>query len=134
MATFAYQATNKSGKRQRGTITAATPRHARQQLREQGLQVDSVKERASANSQSVFGSRNRSTRYSGQLTMAIRELATLLQAGIPLLDSIDSILPQCKRGFQDAMLSVRDKVAGGEGLADAMDADRAVFDLSLIHI
>ncbi len=125
MATFAYRAFDRRGRRRRGTITAASGRHAREQLRSNGLKVESVRERASRRQTT---SANRSTRYRSQLTTAIRELSTLLQAGVPLLDAIDSVLTQTKRGFHDAMLAVRDKVAGGASLAEAMAEDPTIFD------
>ncbi|WP_145175342.1 type II secretion system F family protein [Rubripirellula lacrimiformis] len=58
----------------------------------------------------------------------IRELATLLQVGVPLLDAIDSVSSQAKRGFRDAMRAVRDQVASGSSLADAMSREAEVFD------
>ena len=130
MATFAYRALDPRGRRKRGTISAATPRQAREQLRTSGLRVESVRERSGSErgSSSRQSNPKRSTRYGTQLTTAIRDLATLLQAGVPLLDAIDSVLSQSKRGFHDAMLSVRDRVASGESLADAMSAEPGVFD------
>ena len=122
MATFAYRAYDQVGKRQRGVITAATSRHAREQLRDQGFRVESVKERANQTKQFSI----RSTRYQNQLTSAIRELATLLQAGVPMLAALDSISGESKRGFRDAMLAVRDRVASGESLADAMSSEPQV--------
>ncbi|QDV42571.1 Type II secretion system protein F [Stieleria neptunia] len=133
MATYAYRASDKQGNRKRGTISAASGRHARQQLRTQGLTIESVKERQSTTPSPVSQyARNRSTRYRSQLTIAVRELATLLQAGVPLLDALDSILTQSRGGFRDAMLSVRDKVASGESLGNAMASERHIFDEMII--
>jgi len=130
MATYAYRALDSSGRRKRGTITAATPRNAREQLRTDGLRVESVRERSTVQPNESQKSVNPSRRtwYQAQLTTSIRELATLLQAGVPLLDAVDSVLSQSKRGFHVAMLSVRDKVASGESLADAMSGEPKVFD------
>ena len=123
MSTFAYRAYDQAGRKQRGTITAATSRHAREQLRERGLRIESVKQRVTTKT-----SASRSTRYSAQLTSMIRELSTLLQAGVPMLEALDSLITQSKRGFRDAMLTVRDRVASGESLADAMSGEPKIFD------
>ena len=130
MATYTYRVFDEGGRRRRGTITAATARQAREQLRTNGFRVESVRQRPEAKSDHHGGSlrRRRPTRYRSQLTIAIRELATLLQAGVPLLEAVDSVLTQAKRGFHDAMLSVRDQVASGATLADAMTSEPAVFD------
>ncbi|MEM6472463.1 MAG: type II secretion system F family protein, partial [Planctomycetota bacterium] len=129
MPTFAFKAFDARGKRQRGTVTASNGRHARQQLRGRGLKVESVKERvtsSTSSSQTKLSGGQR--RYASQLTVGIRELATLLQAGVPLLDAIDSVIVQSRKGFRDAMLSVRDKVASGQSLAEAMESEPRVFD------
>lgn len=126
MATFAYRAIDQTGRRCRGTITAASGRHARQQLRGSGLRVESVAERASSKRQTL--TIRRTGRYRNQLTDAIRELSTLLHAGVSLLDAIDSLLPQTRGGFHDAMLAVRDKVSSGSSLADAMADEPTIFD------
>ena len=99
MATFAYRAHDSRGKRQRGTITAATSRQAREQLRTRGLRIESVQERAVKPS-AFIGSARRAgaTRYRTQLTTAVRELATLLQAGVPLLDALDSLSRSVEAG------------------------------------
>ena len=140
MATFSYRAHDRSGKRSRGTLTAANSRHARDQLRERGLRVESVSERKGQPTTEKVRtesrgkpdpprrSPSRSLRYRYQLTTMIRELATLLQAGVPLLDSVDSVLFQASGGFHDAMVAVRDRVSSGESLADAMSYEPDVFD------
>ncbi|MEO1618552.1 MAG: type II secretion system F family protein [Planctomycetota bacterium] len=129
MPTFAFKAYDNRGKRQRGVITASTGRHARQQLRGQGLRVESVKQRSSSSKETTTPTvASGKSRYAAQLTVGIRELATLLQAGVPLLDAIDSVVIQSRKGFRDAMLSVRDKVASGNSLADAMESETTVFD------
>lgn len=126
MATFAYRAFDQRGRRCRGTITASNGRHARHQLRVSGLRVESVSERQASQVRRI--SVRAGGRYRNQLTDAIRELSTLLHAGVPLLDAFDSLLPQTRGGFHDAMLSVRDKIAGGTSLAEAMANDPAIFD------
>ena len=123
MGTYAYRVFDPKGQKQRGTITATTSRHAREQLRGKGFRVESVTERAAATA-----SRSRSPRFQTQLTSTIRELSTLLQAGVPMLDALDSIITQSRRGFRDAMLAVRDRVASGESLADAMSSEPRIFD------
>ncbi len=128
MPTFTYKVLDRAGQRTRGTITAANGKHARQQLRDQGMRIESIRQRVSGADAPAMRSMRRSQRYGSQLTTAIRELATLLQAGVPLLDALDSVLVQAKRGFHDAVLAVRDRVASGESLADAMSSEPSVFD------
>ncbi|WP_436717726.1 type II secretion system F family protein [Roseiconus lacunae] len=93
------------------------------------MAVESVKERPSRQLGKPLLSVGRiRLQYKAQLTFAIRELATLLQAGIPLLVALDSILAQSRGGFYETMLSVREKVANGEALGIAMKGAPHVFD------
>jgi len=129
MATFAYQATNSAGKRLHGVVTADSSRAARDKLRSDGLKVESV----TARSETEVGKKTswglgKRTRYAGRLTVAIRELATLLQAGIPLLQGLDSVIDQSRGPFRESLVVVRDRVAGGAGLAEAMASEPTVFD------
>ncbi|MEM0924524.1 MAG: type II secretion system F family protein [Planctomycetota bacterium] len=129
MPTFAFRAFDSLGKRQRGTITASNGRHARQQLRSRGLKVESVVERAAEKgSRRQTSLSGRKTKYASQLTISVRELATLLRAGVPLLDALDSVVMQSRKGFREAMLAVRDRVASGHSLAESMEREPRVFD------
>lgn len=131
MGTFQYTAEDNHGRRHRGVITAETGRQARDELRLRGLRVQEVNERSNIGShQWNLGSRR--PRYRGKLTVAVRELSTLLQSGVPLLAALDSILEESRGGFRTCLLSLRDRVAGGSGLAEAMAKEPAVFDAMTI--
>lgn len=141
MATFAYRGTNSSGRRMKGSINAANRRQARDKLREMGLVVEHVRGkqevRRRAGRRGETGNNHRAeprsrvvsaTRYRSQLTIAMRELATLLRVGVPLIDAIHSIIGDARGGFQTAMAEVRDRVTEGSSLAEAMDSQPRVFD------
>jgi type II secretory pathway component PulF len=58
----------------------------------------------------------------------------MLAAGIPMLESLDTIADQQSGVFRAAILQVRDKVAAGTSLADAL-ADRPdLFDAASVHM
>ena len=81
MAVFAYKAMDLDAAATAGTIVADTPRAARDQLRERGLSVTQIDE-------ATGGAPRRAGRRSQVEVVAfVRELATLLGAGIPLLDA-----------------------------------------------
>ena len=58
----------------------------------------------------------------------------LLRAGIPLVEALDTIAWQHRGRFRAAILTVRDRVAAGHSLADAMRERRDVFDPLSIHL
>src|SRR5947207_14587874 len=108
MAVFTYIATDERAAELAGTIAADTPRQARDLLRERGLTIRDIK-----NYQAPAKGRGRGLIRFGhrhQVTQFIRELATLLGAGVPLIDSLETIARQHKGRFRATLLLLRDRV------------------------
>lgn len=111
----------------RGLITADSPRQARDQLRGRGLVIRDVVEQAPAKGNSPLA-RYLTARQAGKVTGFLQELATLLGAGVPLLEALGTISRQHAGRFQQAILLLRDHVAAGGGLAEAMGQQPLLFD------
>ncbi len=131
MSTYQYQGTDAAGRNLRGMIAADTLRAARDRLRESGVVVNRIEERALRSQAGLF-SQLRRRRYSGALTEFLRELSTLLQAGVPLLEAMDCSLPQVRAGLQAPLVALRDRVSTGESLAAAMQQESWLFDDMMI--
>ncbi|MEZ6137036.1 MAG: type II secretion system F family protein [Pirellulaceae bacterium] len=127
MSTFQYVGEDSAGRKVNGIISAETPRAARDRLRETGVDIRRIHERADRK-QVDFSAAFRRRRLSTSLTEFIREMATLLQAGVPLLEAIDCSLPQTKPALQEPLAAMRDRIAGGESLAEAMSHEAWLFD------
>ncbi len=69
-----------------------------------------------------------------QWATAVHELAMMLHAGIPMLDALDTIADQNHGAFRAAMLGVRDRVAAGSSLAEALGERPDLFDDASIHM
>ena len=136
MAVFAYKAVAGDASAVTGLIVADTPRDARDTLRARGLTVEEVAPRDSGGKRSLWvwrrsgGSRGDAARVNG----FIRELSTLLGVGIPLVEAIDTIQDQHRGRFAAALLTLRERIASGAGLADAMREQPEVFDEFCCHI
>ncbi|MFC1759508.1 type II secretion system F family protein [Planctomycetota bacterium] len=126
MAVFAYSAFDKRRRVIDGTIIADSPRQARSSLRERGLAVRQIDEHKPKSNQLnwLFAKRG----YSSHVTNTVRELATLLSVGVPVVESIEIIANQHKGHFRTALFHLKDQIAGGESLADAMAAQPNIFD------
>jgi type II secretory pathway component PulF len=127
MTVFAYKAASTGTPLVAGTITADSPRQARDQLRSRGLVVHEI------SSQAVTRRFNwwplvRRGRHAAKVASTIRELATLLGAGIPLLESLDALAQQHRGSFRASLLAVRERVAAGSSLGEAMRDQPEVFD------
>lgn len=136
MAVFAYQAVDPSARDIRGTIAADSPREARDRLRTRGFVVESIVEQRISTRTSWWPARGRG-RHAVALATAIRELSTLLGSGIGLVDALDTLAMQHRGRFQAAMLALRQRVAGGSSLSDAMQSDPTIFDeltVQMVHV
>jgi type II secretory pathway component PulF len=133
MAVFVYKATDVRRSPLSGTIAADTPRQARELLRVRGLVVEEIRNHEAVTT-SGFVRRGRSGRYAMQLATSMRELVTLLGAGIPLLDALKTVAQQQRSGFRMALLQLRERVSAGVGMAEAMAEQPAVFDSLCVHM
>lgn len=111
-----------------GTLSADTARQARDTLRARGMTILQITAHTTRSAFSLRLLRLPRQQYQAKTATFIGELSTLLGAGIPLLDAIDTILQQHQGGFHHTILQLRDRIAAGIGLADAMREQPRVFD------
>ncbi|WP_039045971.1 type II secretion system inner membrane protein GspF [Plesiomonas shigelloides] len=131
MSVFQYQAVNLQGKRHKGLIEADSARQARQLLREQGLLTESVHETRSVadNPASAHTLRWQRGISASELALLTRQLATLVQAAMPLEECLRAVAEQCEKNrLKSLMLAVRTQVLEGHTLADSLRAYPLVFD------
>ncbi len=136
MAVYAYTATGEDGSRGapvRGTIVADSARQARDRLRAQGLTVRDVVAQKPGRGLPWYA-RYLAGRQAGKVTGLLQELATLAAAGIPLLEALDTICRQHTGRFKQSILLLRDHVAAGGGLAEAMALQPELFDALCLNI
>jgi general secretion pathway protein F len=130
MAAFDYQAVDSRGKIKKGVIEGDTPRHVRALLREQGLMptevTASLVKSKQKNQSSGFGNRQKIS--STELALFTRQLATLVESGLPLEESLLAVAEQCEKNSMKSMvMAVRTKVTEGYGLAESMAEFPHVF-------
>ena len=119
-------ATETGGERsQRGVIEADTPRHARALLRQRGLiplEVQAVKARST-----------RWAAWSARVSakdraLVLRQLATLLNAGLPLEAALSVLVEQANTAsLRRALAAIRSRVIEGQSLSAAMAEQPQLF-------
>lgn len=130
MAAFEYQALDARGRKNKGVLEADNARHARQILRERKLtplMVDlaSKQEKTLASGKSWF-KRNISA---GELALITRQLATLVEAALPIESALLAVAEQCEKPrLKNMMMTVRSKVVEGYSLAEGLSEFPHVFD------
>ena len=130
MAAFSYIAIDSVGKQQKGVVDADSARQVRQILRDKGLMATDVSVTIKdADSQKSFSfSFGRPSLSVADLALITRQMATLIQAGIPLEEALGTVSRQSdKSSVNSILLSVRSKVLEGYTLADAMAEYPSVF-------
>ncbi|WP_076417284.1 type II secretion system inner membrane protein GspF [Colwellia sp. UCD-KL20] len=131
MAAFDYQAVDSRGKAKKGVIEGDTARHVRSLLREQGLMPTEVTPSLQRNKKSSnkgrFGTSKKIS--AAELALITRQLATLVESGLPLEESLMAVAEQCdKNSLKSMIMAVRTKVTEGYGLAESMSEYPHVFN------
>ncbi len=133
MPVYAYKGVNQSGKPTRGTISAEGARAARAQMRAAGVFLTEIAETTATAGQKA-GAAEGTGRFNFEIrlpqripgmerAMATRQLATLVSAGVPLVEALSALVEQTEhRALRDVFARVRDRVNEGSSLADALVA------------
>jgi general secretion pathway protein F len=133
MPVFNYQGETASGTATQGTVTVDSPRQARDQLRGRGISVRRLVDNSTKQGSGFSLWFNRRG-LQAQWTSACQELAMLLHAGIPLLDGLDTISKQQAGAFRVILMNVRDRVAAGSSLAEALSERPEIFDPASVRL
>jgi general secretion pathway protein F len=126
MAAFDYQAVDSRGKTKRGVIEGDTPRQVRGLLRGQGLMptevVPTLKNNAQGEAKTSLLSHRKGSKIStSDLALITRQLATLVESGLPLEESLMAVGEQCEKNqIKSMIMGVRTKVTEGYGLSESM--------------
>jgi general secretion pathway protein F len=120
MAAFHYKAVDADGKSQQGIVEADSAVRARAQLRESGLFVIELADVAAPQAARQFSFARRRL-SSSDLSLLLRQLATLLEAGLPLEQALSVLIEQSTQPYQRALLAaLRADVLAGQSLAQAV--------------
>ena len=123
MPAFRYEAVDNGGATRKGVVNADSPRAARADLRAHGLTPLSVEAiAAQLDAAGVARSRGIGERLSqNELALFTRQLASLLEAGLPLEQAFTALLEQAERPYvRDLVASIRAEVIGGSAFSTAL--------------
>lgn len=130
MAAFEYQALDARGKTAKGVLEADNARHARSLLREQKLAPVSVTLASQQEKLLASGKQWFKRKISAaELALLTRQLATLVEAALPIESALLAVAEQCdKPRLKNMMMTVRSKVVEGYSLAEGLAEFPHVFD------
>ena len=133
MATFEYKALTADGQTKKGSIDGDSGRHVRQLLRDQGLTPMDVKsvENKKSGSDPIYLIKPKVS--AADLALLTRQMFTLLEAGMPLAQSLKAVSQQSENKHVRRFLDqVHGKVIEGHSVAQAFHLSS--FDVSEEYI
>lgn len=127
---YIYKGTDIKGGKVSGEIEIATPALAKAHLQKQGIKVKSVSRKLELS----FGSPSIKPM---DIAIFTRQLATMMKAGVPLVQSFEIVADGLEnKAMATLVRQLRDDVAGGGSLADALTKHPKYFDelfCNLVH-
>jgi general secretion pathway protein F len=126
MPIFEYKAIDGANKVKKGIIDADTPRDARIKLKRDALFVTDIRESrgkkvGGVRIKGVTGVESPNKYRTEQVANVTRQMASLLQAGIPLAEALRMIIEQAPdKKIESAFRDIREKVTQGMPLGDAV--------------
>lgn len=126
---FLWEGTDRTGKKIKGKSMATNEEAVRADLRRQGVVPSRIKKQG----KSLFAASSKIT--TGDIAIFSRQLATMLTAGIPLVQAFEIVGTGHENpGMQKLIMSVKADVEGGASLAEALAKHPIYFDDLFVNL
>jgi general secretion pathway protein F len=129
MSLFEYRGTDRNGKSVRGSIDADSTRTARVRLKKDGIYIVEMKNKQKAENANIKrGNFSNKKVPINVLCMMTRQLAVLVRASVPLVESLGAVAEQTEEPVLKAALTdIRDQVNEGSQLYKALERYPKIF-------
>lgn len=132
LTTYEWVALDKRGKRMKGDMPAKNASLVKAELRRQGMNPQTVRER----SKPLFGSTGKTVKPQ-DVAIFSRQIATMMASGVPMIQAFDIIADGQKNvRFKNILLDVKQNIEGGSSLHEALGRHPIQFDelyCNLVH-
>lgn len=120
---FVWEGKDRKGNKSKGELNGTNLALVKAQLRKQGIIPDKVKKKPKP----LFGRSKKITPF--DIAMLTRQLATMMKAGVPLVQSFDIVADGLEsKGLQDLVMSIRNDISSGTSFAGALRKHPRHFD------
>jgi len=128
MPSFQYVARDTQGKTLSGVIDAQNESAAAKQLRGQGLMPTAIQATAATGGRAKTGGKSGRAKLT-DLVVFSRQFATMIRAGLPLIEVLDILAEQSEKAvMRNVLREVLRDVEGGSSLTEALSKHPKVFD------
>ncbi|MFV8570495.1 type II secretion system F family protein [Marinobacter sp. SBS5] len=112
---YVWEGKNRKGNKTKGELSGVSLALVKAQLRKQGIIPDKVKKKPKP----LFGGSKKITPF--DIAMLTRQLATMMKAGVPLVQSFDIVADGLEnKGLQELVMSIRNDISSGTSFAGAL--------------
>ncbi len=132
MKRYIYKAKDKEGRVISGEVEASDEYVAAKLVRNRGLTVISIRAKLTGPFAIIDRIRNRITH--GDIVDFTRQLATMINAGLPITDALVILRNQSKVSMQKLVAQILADVEGGESLSSSMSKHPKAFDKTYIAL
>lgn len=120
---YVWEGKDRKGNKAKGELAGSNLALVKAQLRKQGIIPDKVKKKPKP----LFGGSKKITPF--DIAMLTRQLATMMKAGVPLVQSFDIVADGLEnKGLQELVMSIRNDISSGTGFASALRKHPRHFD------
>jgi type IV pilus assembly protein PilC len=131
MAEWVWEGRTRAGELRKGVIEADSERDVQARLRQQNIMVEKVRQKRKAISLAFLSSRV----SAAQLVVFVRQFATMIDAGLPLVQCLEILSSQePNKYFKSVLLDVKANVEGGSTFADSLRRHPKVFDSLFVNL
>lgn len=137
MPTFAYQARDEKGATRKGVVEAADQSSAAAALAQKGLAIVNITESAPIQRREAgkIGGKKIGSIPETEMVMFTRQLATMIDAGLPLVQSLTALTEQTtNKRFKPVLLQLTSIIETGEQLSSTLAKYPTVFDKLYINM
>ena len=149
MPIFQYTATDQTGAPSEGNFEAVSEEQAREQLSQYGLNVTKLEPLDSSDGEPKKKASKEKKKKKGLLALEIgggpsqedisvftRQMSTLVQAGLPLLRSLEVMIKQQEKKpkFKAMLEAISEKVSSGGNLSDGLALYPKTFDNLFVNM
>ncbi len=128
---FLWEGLDRSGKRKKGEMSGTSDSLVKAQLRRQGINPLKVRKKPKP----LFGGGGGKSITSKDITVFSRQLATMMSAGVPLVQSFEIVgRGHENRNMQSLILDIKSQVEAGGTLAEALAKHPAHFDQLFVNL
>lgn len=124
LESYVWEGKDRKGNKSKGELTGSNLALVKAQLRKQGIIPDRVKKKPKP----LFGGGSKKiTPF--DIAMLTRQLATMMKAGVPLVQSFDIVADGLEnKGLQELVMAIRNDISSGTSFAGALRKHPKHFD------